>query len=75
MVLRAIDPGNLPRMADVRIDAAVLAFTLAVSGLTAIAFGIVPALRTRRVRISTARCARARRSRRRRCSSGCATPS
>ena len=47
-VLRAMDPGNLPRMSDVRIDAAVLAFTLAVSGLTAIAFGIVPAFRAAR---------------------------
>ena len=48
VILRAIDPANLPRMAEIRIDGAVLAFTLAVTAVTAIVFGTVPALRTAR---------------------------
>jgi len=47
-VLRSMDPTSLPRMDAIRIDAAVLGFTLAVSTLTAIVFGIVPALRAAR---------------------------
>ncbi len=47
-VLRSMDPTSLPRLAAIRIDAAVLGFTLAVSALTAIVFGIVPALRAAR---------------------------
>jgi predicted permease len=47
-VLRSMDPTSLPRMGAIRIDAAVLGFTLAVSALTAIVFGIVPALRAAR---------------------------
>jgi predicted permease len=43
-----MDPTSLPRMGAIRIDAAVLGFTLAVSALTAIVFGIVPALRAAR---------------------------
>jgi putative ABC transport system permease protein len=45
-LLRAINPGNLPRMEDIRIDGSVLAFTAAVSAATAIVFGLAPALRT-----------------------------
>ncbi len=47
-VLRSMDPTSLPRMAAIRIDAAVLGFTLATSALTAIVFGIVPAIRAAR---------------------------
>jgi len=45
-LLRAINPGNLPRMDDVQIDGVVLVFTAGVSALTALVFGLVPALRT-----------------------------
>ena len=48
VVLRAMDPTSLPRMAAIRIDAAVLAFALGISAVTAIVFGIVPALRAGR---------------------------
>ncbi len=48
MVLRAMDPASLPRMAAIRIDGAVLAFALGISAVTAIVFGIAPALRTGR---------------------------
>jgi predicted permease len=43
-----MDPTSLPRMAAISIDAAVLGFTLATSAVTAIVFGIVPAIRAAR---------------------------
>jgi len=42
-VLLAIDPEALPRLDEVRIDAQVLLFTLAVTALTALLFGVLPA--------------------------------
>jgi putative ABC transport system permease protein len=44
-LLAAFAPVNLPRLEEVRLDASVLAFTLALSMLTAIAFGAIPWLR------------------------------
>jgi putative ABC transport system permease protein len=44
-LLVAFAPVTLPRLEEVRLDAPVLAFTLALSLLTAIAFGAVPWLR------------------------------
>jgi putative ABC transport system permease protein len=44
-LLVAFAPVNLPRLEEVRLDAPVLAFTLALSLLTAIAFGAIPWLR------------------------------
>src|SRR5438093_1460304 len=44
-LLIAFAPVNLPRLQEVRLDASVLAFTLALSLLTAIAFGAIPWLR------------------------------
>ena len=41
----ALSPGNLPRIETVGIDARVLAFTAAVAAVTAIGFGLLPALR------------------------------
>jgi putative ABC transport system permease protein len=46
--LRSFNPANLPRMDAIRIDGSVLVFTIAVSALTALLFGLVPALRTAR---------------------------
>jgi predicted permease len=44
-ILRAMDPANLPRMDAIRIDLVVLAFTVSVTVLTALLFGLVPAIR------------------------------
>jgi putative ABC transport system permease protein len=47
-VLRRLHPANLPRLADIRMDATVLAFTVAVCAVTSVLFGLVPALRAAR---------------------------
>jgi putative ABC transport system permease protein len=49
-LLRAYGPPNLPRLAEVRLDARVAGFTAAVSLLTAILFGLVPAFLATTVR-------------------------
>jgi predicted permease len=51
--VRTINPGNIPRLDDIALDARVLAFTAAVSMLTGVAFGLVPALRTRGLDVHT----------------------
>jgi putative ABC transport system permease protein len=45
-LLRAFDPGDIPRLAEVAIDWPVLALTLGAALLTSIVTGLVPALRT-----------------------------
>jgi putative ABC transport system permease protein len=47
-VLRSFAPANLPRMEAIRIDTSVLVFTVGVSALTALLFGLVPAMRAAR---------------------------
>jgi predicted permease len=47
-VLRGFNPANLPRMDAIRIDGSVLVFTIGISALTALLFGLVPALRASR---------------------------
>ena len=44
--LRTLNPGNLPRIEDIRLDAIVLAFAVGISAVTALIFGFAPALRT-----------------------------
>jgi putative ABC transport system permease protein len=44
-VLRNLHPANLPRLADVQLDATVLGFTAAICAATAVLFGLLPALR------------------------------
>jgi putative ABC transport system permease protein len=42
-LVKAFGPANVPRLADARIDATVLAFSIAVSLASALGFGVVPA--------------------------------
>ena len=53
-VVRAIHPGNIPRMDEIGMDYRVLAFTLAISILTGIVFGLAPAFRASRVDLNSA---------------------
>ncbi|HLL75966.1 MAG TPA: ABC transporter permease [Pyrinomonadaceae bacterium] len=48
-LLLALEPANLPRQSDIRLDWRVLAFTLGVSGLTGLVFGLAPAWNAARV--------------------------
>ncbi len=50
-LLRWLNPGDIPRLAAIRIDNRVLAFTTAVAALTGILFGLAPALRSSRVNL------------------------
>ena len=47
-------PENIPRVADIRLDAAVLAFTILVSLATGIIFGLVPAWQASHVDLNSA---------------------
>jgi putative ABC transport system permease protein len=44
-MLRRLHPANLPRVADIQLDATVLGFTAALCAATAMLFGLLPALR------------------------------
>ena len=44
-LLAALGPGNIPRLSEISIDAPVFGFTVAVSLITGILFGLAPALR------------------------------
>jgi putative ABC transport system permease protein len=50
-LLVSLSEGNIPRTANVRIDATVLGFTLLVSLLTGLLFGLAPAFRTMNVNL------------------------
>jgi putative ABC transport system permease protein len=47
-VLTAVAPANLPRLSEIAVDGTTLAFTLAMTLLTAVIFGLGPALQTAR---------------------------
>ena len=53
-LIQAVDPGSLPKLGAVDLDARVLAFTALVGVLTTIAFGLVPALRASKVQLTDA---------------------
>jgi putative ABC transport system permease protein len=52
--LVALSPADLPRLDDVRIDRTVLLFTLALSFITTLLFGLVPAIHSSRLDLSHA---------------------
>jgi predicted permease len=54
LAVRALNPGNIPRLEAIGIDPTVLAFTFAVSLVTGVVFGLAPALRAARVDLNTA---------------------
>jgi predicted permease len=47
--VRSINPGNIPRLEDIEINGAVLAFTFGISVVTGVLFGLAPAWRALRV--------------------------
>jgi predicted permease len=51
-LLTALHPAGLPRLDDIRIDGAVLAFTLGACVLTALLFGLMPAIQAVRLNLS-----------------------
>ncbi len=53
-VVRTMNPGNIPRLDVIGIDAPVLAFTFGISVVTGIAFGLAPALRSVKLDLSSA---------------------
>lgn len=48
-LLLAFSPGNIPRFDEISIDASVFSFTLGVSFLTTLVFGLVPALASSKI--------------------------
>src|SRR5439155_2402514 len=52
-MVRTINPGNIPRLEDIEINGAVLAFTFGISVATGDLFGIVPAWRAMKVDLNT----------------------
>jgi putative ABC transport system permease protein len=51
--LRAWNPGNLPRIEDVRLDGVALGFALLVSAVTGVLFGVAPAFQSGRDRLAS----------------------
>ena len=47
-LVRALDPGTLPRLDEIRVDGSALAFTFALSLLASLVFGLAPALQVSR---------------------------
>jgi putative ABC transport system permease protein len=52
-VVRAMNPGNIPRLEDIAINGGVLVFTLCVSLATGILFGVAPVWRAVKVDLNT----------------------
>ncbi|HLK67502.1 MAG TPA: ABC transporter permease [Bryobacteraceae bacterium] len=53
IIVRTMNPGNIPRLDDIAISGSVLAFTFGISCVTGILFGLAPAWRAIRVDLNT----------------------
>ena len=53
-VVRAMNPGNIPRLDEVRINIAVIAFTFGISLLTGLLFGLAPAINAMQLDLNNA---------------------
>ena len=51
-VLRSMNPGSIPRLGEIHIDGAVLAFTFGISALTGVLFGLAPVWRAVRLDVN-----------------------
>jgi len=51
-LLTAIAPGDVPRLSEVKIDLRVLAFTIVTSVVTAVLFGLIPALHASKLNLN-----------------------
>ena len=52
-IVRAMNPGNIPRLEDIAVNGAVLMFTLGVSLTTGIVFGVAPLWRALKVDVNS----------------------
>ncbi len=52
-LVRSVNPGNIPRLDDIEINGAVLAFTFGISIVTGVLFGVAPAWRAMKVDLNT----------------------
>ncbi len=52
-IVRTLNPGNIPRLEDIAINGAVLAFTFGISVVTGVLFGLAPAWRALKVDLNT----------------------
>jgi predicted permease len=52
-LVRTINPGNIPRLDDIEVNGAVLAFTFGISIVTGVLFGVAPAWRAMKVDLNT----------------------
>ena len=52
-VVRAMNPGNIPRLEEIGVNGAVMAFTFGVSLLTGILFGLAPVWRALKIDLNT----------------------
>ena len=52
-IMRAINPGNIPRLDEIHINGPVLAFTFGIALLTGILFGLAPVWRAMKVDLNT----------------------
>ncbi|HLJ51467.1 MAG TPA: ABC transporter permease [Bryobacteraceae bacterium] len=53
-VVRTINPGNIPRLEDIEINGAVVAFTFGIAVVTGLLFGLAPAWRAMKLDLNTA---------------------